>query len=146
VLDVFVASVDQVGVIEMKSCIEMTGGFYIMTSSFGDPVFKESFKKFFEVDENGELKMGFLAQVKVITSEGIKVSGAIGQCAPIKTPSNQFISSTEIGVGQTNNWYLGGIDRNKSLAVYFDITSTQNLKAQKKVFIQFQTSYQHVNG
>lgn len=45
----------------MKSCIEMTGGFYIMTSSFGDPVFKESFKKFFEVDENGELKMGFLA-------------------------------------------------------------------------------------
>ena len=61
VLDIFVASVDQVGVIEMKSTIEVTGGFYIMTSSFGDPVFKESFRKFFEVDENGELKMGFLA-------------------------------------------------------------------------------------
>ena len=45
----------------MKSTIEVTGGFYIMTSSFGDPVFKESFRKFFEVDENGELKMGFLA-------------------------------------------------------------------------------------
>jgi len=78
VLDVFVASVDQVGVIEMKSCIEMTGGFYIMTSSFGDPVFKESFKKFFEVDENGDLKMGFLAQVKAFTSADFKVSGAIG--------------------------------------------------------------------
>ena len=58
------ASVDQVGVIEMKSCIEMTGGFYVMTSSFGDPVFKESFRKFFEVDEvNEELKMGFLASL-----------------------------------------------------------------------------------
>ena len=39
----------------------MTGGFYVMTDSFGNPVFKESFKKFFEVDENGDLKMGFLA-------------------------------------------------------------------------------------
>jgi len=47
----------------MKSCIEMTGGFYVMTSSFGDPVFKESFKKFFELDEQEELKMGFLASL-----------------------------------------------------------------------------------
>ena len=34
-----------------------------MTSSFGDPVFKESFKKFFELDEQEELKMGFLASL-----------------------------------------------------------------------------------
>jgi len=45
----------------MKSCFDTTGGYYVMTDSFGNPVFKESFKKFFEVDENGELKMGFLA-------------------------------------------------------------------------------------
>jgi protein transport protein SEC23 len=51
VVDVFVASVDQVGILEMKPCFEQTGGFYIMTDSFGNPVFKESFKKFFEVDE-----------------------------------------------------------------------------------------------
>jgi len=119
----------------MKSCIEMTGGFYIMTSSFGDPVFKESFKKFFEIDESGDLKMGFLAQVKAFTSSDFKVSGAIGQCAPIKVPSNNFISSTEVGIGNTNQWYLGGIDRNKSLAFYFDVTSTQTLKARKKIFL-----------
>ena len=77
-LDIFVAALDQVGIIEMKSLIEMTGGFYIMTDSFGNPVFKESFKKFFEVDENGELKMGFLATTKVLTSPDFKVSGAIG--------------------------------------------------------------------
>jgi len=56
-----VASVDQVGILEMKPCLEQTGGFYVMTDSFGNPVFKESFKKFFEVDEMGELKMGFLS-------------------------------------------------------------------------------------
>jgi len=68
----------------MKTCIEMTGGFYIMTDSFGNPVFKESFKKFFEVDDNGDLKMGFLATTKVLTCADFKVSGAIGQCAPVK--------------------------------------------------------------
>jgi protein transport protein SEC23 len=49
VLDVFVSALDQIGIVEMKSCFEMTGGFYIMTDSFGNPVFKESFKKFFEL-------------------------------------------------------------------------------------------------
>ena len=73
----------------MKTCFDMTGGFYIMTSSFADPVFKESFKKFFEVDENGELKMGFLANVKCLTTfNDFKVSGAIGQCAPVKPTGN----------------------------------------------------------
>ena len=81
--------------------------------------------------------MGFLAQTTCLTSADFKVSGCIGQCAPIKVASNQFISSTEIGIGNTNKWYLGGIDRNKSLAFYFDIHSTQNLKARKKIYLQF---------
>ena len=139
VIDVFVACLDQVGIIEMKACFDMTGGFYIMTDSFDNPVFKESFKKFFEADENGDLKMGFLAQVKIMTtSADFKVSGVMGQCAPIKSAANQFTSSTEIGIGGTNNFYIGGIDKNKTLAVYFDIHSTQELKnQQKKVALQF---------
>ena len=94
----------------MKTCIEMTGGFYIMTDSFGNPVFKESFKKFFEVDDNGDLKMGFLATTKVLTCPDFKVSGAIGQCAPVKQQGQQYVSSEVIGVGGTNTWYMGGID------------------------------------
>ena len=61
VIDLFIAALDQIGVLEMKTCFDQTGGYYVMTDSFGNPVFKESFKKFFEVDANGELKMGFLA-------------------------------------------------------------------------------------
>lgn len=34
VIDVFVASVDQGGVYEMKNLFEKTGGYYIMTDSF----------------------------------------------------------------------------------------------------------------
>ncbi len=49
-----------------------------MTDSFGNPVFKESFKKFFELDQNNELKMGFLATTKVLTGKEFKISGVIG--------------------------------------------------------------------
>ena len=50
-----------------------------MTDSFENPVFKESFKKFFEVDEeSGELKMGFLSKITVNCSKEVKVQGAIG--------------------------------------------------------------------
>lgn len=117
-----------------------------MTDSFGNPVFKESFKKFFEVDENNELKMGFLATTQVFCSPDFKVRGAIGQCAPVKVANKRFVSSDEIGVGGTNTFYLGGIDRSKSIALYFDIVATQDLKQDKSVFLQLQTTYQHVNG
>jgi len=50
-----------------------------MTDSFKNPVFKESFKKFFEVDEQTqELKMGFLATTKLLCSKEFKISGVIG--------------------------------------------------------------------
>lgn len=147
VIDVFVAALDQVGIVEIKTCFEITGGFYIMTDSFGNPVFKESFKKFFELDENQDLKMGFMATTKLLCSKEFKISGVIGQCAPIKNKENTvYVSSTEIGVGGTNQWYLGGIDRTKSLAVYFDIVATEAKTTQQKVHLQFQTTYQHVNG
>ena len=42
-----------------------------MTDSFGNPVFKESFKKFFEVDDQGDLKMGFLSNITVTCSKEI---------------------------------------------------------------------------
>jgi len=78
VIDLFSANLDQFGCIEMKSCFELTGGSFVSCDSFGNPVFKESFKKFFDLDAKGDLKMGFLAQTKVLCSKEIKVSGAIG--------------------------------------------------------------------
>lgn len=116
----------------------MTGGFYIMTDSFGNPVFKESFRKFFELDENNELKMGFLSTMKLMCSKEFKISGVVGQCAPIKNKDNlAYVSSTEIGIGGTNQWYIGGTDRTKSIAVYFDIVATDVKTTQSKVHLQF---------
>jgi hypothetical protein len=36
---------------------------------------------------------------------------------------NQYVSDNEIGIGGTNQWYIGGIDKNKSVAFYFDIVN-----------------------
>ena len=73
VMDLFVASVDQSGILEMKNLFERTGGYYIMTDSFQNPVYKESFQKFFTVDEDGHLKMGFLGKLNIFTSNDFKV-------------------------------------------------------------------------
>ena len=116
-----------------------------MTDSFGNPVFKESFKKFFEVDDQGELKMGFLSKITVTCSKEIQIQGAIGQVTSLKQ-SNIFVSPTEVGIGQTNSWYMGGIDYNKSIAFYFDVINTEQLAQHHKVYIQYITTYQHVNG
>lgn len=37
---------------------------------------------------------------------------------------NNYVSDTEIGLGGTNSWYIGGIDKNKSIAFYYDIVNS----------------------
>jgi hypothetical protein len=37
------------------------------------------------------------------------------------------VSDAEIGIGGTNSWYMGGIDKNKSIAFYFDIVNNTNV-------------------
>lgn len=36
---------------------------------------------------------------------------------------NQYVSENEMGIGGTNSWYMGGVDKNKSIAFYFDVTN-----------------------
>lgn len=123
VIDIFVASIDQSGIYEMKSLFEKTGGYYIMTDSFQNPVFKESYNKFFTIDEAGNLKMGFMGKIQVYTSKEFKISGCIGHVSPIEGKKTPQVSENIIGIGGTTAWNLGGIDKNTSLAFYFDIVN-----------------------
>ena len=147
VVDLFVASVDQSGVLEMKGLFDRTGGYYIMTDSFQNPVYKESFNKFFAVDDEGHLKMGFLGKINIFTSKEFKVCGCIGGCSSNNVKSN-YVSDTVIGVGNTSEWNIGGVDKNTSLAFYFDIVNkaASTANAHPPVFLQFQTKYQHSDG
>ncbi len=152
VVDIFACSLDQVGLMEMKVLVSATGGLVVLGDSFGQSVFKESLRRVFRRQGEGEadagaLSMAFGATMEVMTSREFKVSGAIGPCASLnKAGSN--VSETVVGVGGTNAWSLGGIDSNTTIAVYFDVTNpgTNPLPPHKRRYTQFVTKYQHSSG
>ena len=64
VLDIFAANLDQVGVLEMRSCCENTGGDMLITDTFENPIFKETYKRYFKM-EGDHLAMAFNATTEV---------------------------------------------------------------------------------
>lgn len=164
VVDLFACSLDQMGSLELKNLISRTGGLMVLADKFDQGVFRESLRKVFDripspptINENGEevqtssfnnpLQMGFGAQIEIINSKEFKVAGAIGACASLNKKGSN-ISETEIGVGGTSAWYLGGIDNNTTMAFYFNISNTNvtPLPANKKRYTQFLTTYLTSNG
>jgi protein transport protein SEC23 len=84
---VFACCLDQVGLLELKPCISQTGGLCVLADTFGQSVFKESFRRVFRrFDDSvggadaGQLQMGFGAVLEVLTSRDFKISGALGPC------------------------------------------------------------------
>jgi protein transport protein SEC23 len=64
-VDIFAGCLDQVGLLEMKSLVNSTGGIMVLSDSFTTLIFKQSFQKMFEKDAEGHLKMGFNATLAV---------------------------------------------------------------------------------
>lgn len=72
--------------------------------------------------------------MKALCSKEVKISGAIGQVSSLNTKNN-YVSDAEIGIGKTNTWYIGGIDKNKSISFYFDIVNSATVQAHHKVYV-----------
>jgi len=92
----------------MKTLAEKTGGFVVVQEEFDSEVFKNSYLKLFEVDQDMNLKMATNAQMEVFVSKELKLQGAIGPCVSLKK-SGPMVSDQAIGQGQTSLWYLGGM-------------------------------------
>jgi len=149
VFDLFACALDQVGLCEMRSVIEKAGGYVVMSESFTGNIFKQSFKAVFAPDASNQyLRMAFGGAVEVLTSNELKICGAIGNCSSLGKKS-PHVAETEIGVGNTNAWSIGGMDEDTTVALYFEVTSQANAPAQQQGmqrYIQFQTAYQHSSG
>lgn len=146
-VDIFACSLDQVGLYEMKVISDKTGGYMVMSDSFSMHVFKDSFRKMFEPDEMGYLKLGFNAKIEVFTSREFKCCGAVGGMASLGK-KGPCVAEQEIGEGNTCQWVIGSMDRNTTLGFFFDIAN-QDAKAMqqgKQAFLQFQTVYLHPSG
>lgn len=149
VIDIYGFALDQFGLAEMKALSETTGGFMIINEMFKSKVFKETFKKVFEKDANGDLKYGFNGEITVHASKELKIPGCIGPCTSLKKAGPQ-VSENEVGQGGTTTWYIGGLDRNLTLAFYLDVPVPQpgkeNVLTTKMGYLQFATQYKHPSG
>ena len=65
VIDIFAGCLDQIGLLEMKSMVNSTGGYMILSDSFTTAIFKQSFQRVFNKDSQGNLLMGFNATLDV---------------------------------------------------------------------------------
>lgn len=145
-VDVFSGCLDQVGLAEMKYLVNWTGGHMVLTDSFVTSIFKQSFQRVFEKDDNN-LLMGFNATLEVQTTKELKVSGLLGPgiSANKKTP---IVSDIEIGIGNTSAWRLAAVNQHTTVGVYFEVANQQSqaLQPGSRGLIQFVTTYQHGSG
>ena len=144
-IDIFCYAIDQIGLLEMRSLSEKTGGYLVLTDTFKSDVFNFSLRRIFSRDDTGALQMGFNATIMLLTSNDIKINGAIGPGVSLKKKST-FVSDTEIGMGGTNIWHVGNIDSQTSIAFYLDVTANENEARRQFAYCQFQTRYQHSSG
>ena len=151
-VDIFACCLDQIGLAEMRTLVEDTGGYLVLDDSFEKGVFSGSFKQLFTRDESkGEvtenLAMAFSAQLQVMTSREFKVRGAIGACTSLNR-QNTSISTNPLGIGDTCAWNLGALDRQTSLALYFEnaYDKQDQLRDTKQGYLQIMTTYRHSTG
>lgn len=146
-IDIFACSLDQVGLYEMKVAAERTGGYMVMSDSFSMHVFKDSFRKVFEQDSAGYLQQGYSAKVRIFTSREFKCQGVLGSVSSLGK-QGPCVANTEIGEGGTCQWVAGSLDKNTTIAFYFDLSNqdANSMPSEKQSFLQFQTLYHHSSG
>lgn len=142
-IDVFAGCYDQVGVNEMQSLSNKTGGCLLLTDAFTTSIFKQSFLRLFGKDEEGYLSMAFNGKLEVKTSRDLKVSGLIGHASAVKPSNAVNVADAEIGVGGTSSWKMGALSPNHSYAVFFEVA---NQVVSPNAYIQYVTTYQHSSG
>ncbi|CAB4375687.1 protein transporter SEC23 [Rhizophagus irregularis] len=147
IVDIFAGCLDQVGLLEMKSLVNSTGGFMILSDSFTTAIFKQSFQRIFNKDAQSNLQMGFNATIDVQTTREMRVCGLIGHAISANKKSAS-VAETEIGIANTSAWKMCGINPKTTVAVYFEVVSQhgQPLQPGSRGLIQFLTHYQHSSG
>jgi protein transport protein SEC23 len=150
VIDIFACSLDQVGLAEMRVCVEKTGGLLVLDDSFTRGVFQGSFKRVFQrategKEKSNDLLMAFGAECQVLTSRELKVCGAIGGVTGLDR-KHSCISEFEVGVGGTCAWRLGGADPNTTVALMLDVVNQTEGAPSPQGYVQIVTRYKHSNG
>ena len=144
IIDIFSCCLNQTGLYEMKYITEKTGGLMVSTDSFSTNVFKETFKKLFETNEDGNLKMCFKGTCEILLTKPLKIKGALGHLVSLKKNNLDLVSNDyPIGEGGTSVWNLGGIDPTSTYTFILDQSNTDQSVANSLRYctIQILTNY-----
>jgi protein transport protein SEC23 len=121
----------------------------ILTDIFTSSMYKQSFLRVFDKDEQDNLLMGFNASLEVLTTKELKVTGLIGHAVSMNKKSSS-VGETECGIGNTCSWKMCGIDPSSTYGIYFEIAGqsgpNQMQQGPQKGLIQLLTYYQHSSG
>ncbi|XP_021727546.1 protein transport protein SEC23-like [Chenopodium quinoa] len=142
VLDLFACSLDQVGAAELKAPVERSGGFMMLGEVFDSDHFKKCLHHLFKCDNNGNLKMCFDASIEVVTTNDVKICGALGPCVSLRK-RNSLVSDNEIGEASTNAWKLCSLTNKTCIAFFFEVNDSQKVEPGSAFFIQFITRYRY---
>ncbi|RZC19844.1 Protein transport protein SEC23 isoform B [Glycine soja] len=149
VLDLFACALDQVGIAELKTAVERTGGLVVLAESFGHSVFKDSLKRIFQ---SGDYDLGLSSNgiFEINCSKDLKVQGIIGPCASLEK-KGPLCSDVTIGQGGTSAWKMCGLDKSTSLCLFFDVVRKETPDAtiqstSNQFYFQFLTYYQNNGG
>ncbi|AOW05529.1 uncharacterized protein YALI1_E20269g [Yarrowia lipolytica] len=143
-VDIFAGCYDQIGMHEMRSLPNSTGGALVLCDAFSTSIFKSSLTKMFARDANNFLQMGFNATFDVVPSKELKVSGLIGHAVSMNK-KNPSVADTEIGIGQTSSWKMCSITPAHTYATFFEVAQQQGTPAGQipPGYVQFLTHYHH---
>ncbi|KAF7825945.1 protein transport protein SEC23 [Senna tora] len=149
VLDLFACALDQVGIAELKTVVERTGGLVVLAESFGHSVFKDSLKRIFQ---SGEFDLGLSSNgiFEINCSKDLKVEGIVGPCASLEK-KGPLCSDVVVGQGGTSAWKMCGLDKSTSLCLFFDVVRKESpdatiQSANNQFYFQFMTYYQNNSG
>eukprot|EP00672_Neobodo_designis_P020845 CAMPEP_0174828680 /NCGR_PEP_ID=MMETSP1114-20130205/1481_1 /TAXON_ID=312471 /ORGANISM="Neobodo designis, Strain CCAP 1951/1" /LENGTH=949 /DNA_ID=CAMNT_0016062403 /DNA_START=46 /DNA_END=2895 /DNA_ORIENTATION=- len=170
-LDAVTMSLDQIGLLEMRACVDNTGGTMICGDSFTTQMFTDSFRRALLRaklrEDEGPMSdapgCGFGAHIKVFTSSDTRVCGAIGPCRARHGPNaaataqaqgdNRYISPIKVGVSDTTQWVASAVDAASTFTVVFD-TEAEGAEAGSFIepssgqrrFVQFVMTYTTITG
>ncbi|CCH42499.1 hypothetical protein BN7_2044 [Wickerhamomyces ciferrii] len=149
-VDIFIGAYDQVGLYEMEALSDKTGGLVVLSDSFTTSIFKQSFQRVFNKDNEGFLNLGFNGTLEVKTSKQLKISGLIGHATSLNRKTSN-VSDKIIGVGETNSWKLSSITPNSSYGIYFEVENSEPQTAfvtniGPSALVQYSTHYTHSTG
>lgn len=145
-VDLYACALDQSGLHEMKYLTNFTGGHMVLGDSFNSSLFKQTFSRVFQQNDEGHLEMAFNSTIEVKTSREIKISGCVGPCvsANVKGPN---VSDVEMGVAGTSAWRVAALTPATTLAIICEVASTgQEVPQGGRGHVQFITNYQHSSG